>query len=409
MRMDLSRARKKVTSSAVRAYINRSKAMLTHVVLDNILSSSLEKALEFVSRCPHLEYLDARVTYRGTKFYTLFKECKNLRVLIMSDQITMDQKHVGLFLTRLPLLERIECHANNASSFSEVSWPGKLPNLRAIALGAHSVKTLFEYHQGLHLPGMENVFFIQFCPTIYDADLCIQGTTAEKLPNLEELRLHWNPRIVRSPYLFNFNHKGFPSLRKLDLTGVDFHRISDLPTSLEDLRLRACRPIMTIPFSEMTPEQVPNLKILVLTDNNWVTPTTIATLVKPTLRILHVDRCQRLMGNPIDLINACRQSLNLEELNVSHLCNMDDRAVTLLINTLKELKYLHLSYTPISGVTLKALSDARAQQEKAEAEGGLITSANKLPKIQHLHIKGCDGVSPDAVAYGRARGIEIFT
>ncbi|KAL1848762.1 hypothetical protein Plec18170_007773 [Paecilomyces lecythidis] len=391
MCVDLSRARKKVTSAAVRSYIRRSRGMLTHVVLDNLSLPSVEKTLEFVSRCPRLEHLDARIACRGDKFYALFRDCKNLKTLIMSDEINMDQKHLGMFLSSLPLLERIECHANNGSLMSEVSWPEKLPNLRAIALGASSVKPVFEYFQALHLPGIHD------------------GTTANSIPNLEELRVRWNPRIVRSPYLFDFNQRGFPRLRKLDLSGVNLHRLSDLPMSLEDLRVHACRPIGPFPFSEVTEEQIPNLKILVLTDNNWITPETIALLVKPTLRILHVDRCQRLTGNTNELIAACRQSLELEELNVSHLCNMDDKAMTKLAENLKELKCLNLSYTPISGLTLKALSDARMQQVKAEAEGAVITSENKLIKIQRLYIRGCDGVASDAVAYGRASGMEIFT
>ncbi|KAJ9289350.1 hypothetical protein DTO021C3_3176 [Paecilomyces variotii] len=391
MCIDLSRARKKVTSNAVRSYMRRSRGMLTHVVLDNISLPSVEKTLEFVSRCPRLQYLEARVAYRGDKFYALFKECKNLKTLIMSDEINIDHKRVGMFLSSLPLLERIECHANNASPFSEVSWPEKLPNLRAIALGANSVKRVFEYLQALHLPGIED------------------GTIADSIPNLEELRVRWNPRIVRSPYLFDFNHQGFPRLRKLDLSGVDLPPFSDLPSSLEDLRLHACRPIGHLPFAEVTQEQVPNLKTLILTDNNWVTPATIGILAKPTLRILHVDRCQRLTGNTDELIAACCQSLELEELNVSHLCNMDDKAVAKLVDNLKELKSLYLSYTPISGLTLKVLSDARVEQAKAEAEGAVITSENKLVKIQHLYIRGCDGVASDAIAYARARGIEIFT
>lgn len=157
MCVDLSRARKKVTSAAVRSYIRRSRGMLTHVVLDNLSLPSVEKTLEFVSRCPRLEHLDARIACRGDKFYALFKDCKNLKTLIMSDEINMDQKHLGMFLSSLPLLERIECHANNGSLISEVSWPEKLPNLRAIALGASSVKPVFEYFQALHLPGIHDV------------------------------------------------------------------------------------------------------------------------------------------------------------------------------------------------------------------------------------------------------------
>ena len=63
---------------------------------------------------------------------------------------------------------------------------------------------------------------------------------------------------------------------------------------------------------------------------------------------------------------------------------------------LSNLKVIHLSYTAVTGRAIKMLADARF-------------SGDKTTHIDRIYVRGCESVSSDAVAYGRNRGVEIFT
>lgn len=154
MRLDLSGARGKVPWTSVRAYIRRSKAMLTGAVVENLSTPSAPKALELLSRCPNLEYLDVRIPYKPKDFYELFKSSKRLKTLITSKDLILPRECVTRLLTDLPLIERIEIH-HTRSSPSNTQWPKRLPNLKRLFLHAQDVQS--SEFNSLYIPGLSDV------------------------------------------------------------------------------------------------------------------------------------------------------------------------------------------------------------------------------------------------------------
>ena len=76
---------------------------------------------------------------------------------------------------------------------------------------------------------------------------------------------------------------------------------------------------------------------------------------------------------------------------------VDDVGARRIFTLLLDLKVLNLSYTQITGVTIRLFADARTSES---AEGA---------RLDRLVVRGCEGVSSDAVAYGRERGLEVIT
>jgi F-box/TPR repeat protein Pof3 len=135
MHLDFSRARGKVYWTSVRAYIRRSKAMLTGALIANMATPSTPKALQLLSRCPNLEYLELRDTFAGADFYDLFKNSKRLRTLITSADAHLSDECSVKLLNTLPLIERIEIHNIKSPRSCSLQWPRELPNLKRITVG----------------------------------------------------------------------------------------------------------------------------------------------------------------------------------------------------------------------------------------------------------------------------------
>lgn len=141
-----------------------------------------------------------------------------------------------------------------------------------------------------------------------------------------------------------------------------------------------------------------NLKILLFSDVNWLITETLEWFLRNTdtsLRVLGIDSCLGVSNGVGDFIKNGHFT-NLTELNLSRLPGVDDRVIDLLLANLSDLKVLHLSYTAVTGRVIKRLADARF-------------SGDKTTHIERIYVKGCESVSSDAVAYGRARGVEIFS
>ncbi|KAF4213192.1 hypothetical protein CNMCM8980_010482 [Aspergillus fumigatiaffinis] len=383
MRIDLSDARGKIHWPSVRAYIRRSKAMLTHAIVKNVSTPSTQKVLEFFSRCPNLEHLEIWAQCKPDILYDLYKGSKGLKTLIISGHTALPQETIGKFLQTLPLLERLEVHDAKPSNLARVQWPEKLPSLKSITFGGMVAASAPDVQApALHLP---------------------QGLST-CLPNLEELRLSWNPRIF-TPYRLNFDVNQLSRLRRLDLSGMYVGAEFGLPSSLEYLRIRGGTGLVggalvqrEFPFVYEEPFELPNLHTLILNDVPWATGYTIqhfCSIAKAPLRVLHLDSCFRLTGAQISELVRMDSLSDLQELNISHIAGTDDKSAAAIISALPSLKVVYLSYTRISGCTIKAFADAR-------------DSDDSVAKVERIYAKFCDEVSPDAVAYGRARGVEII-
>ncbi|THC98714.1 hypothetical protein EYZ11_001777 [Aspergillus tanneri] len=377
MRVDFSSARGRIHWSSVRAYIRRSKAMLTHVTLKNISTPSTQRVLEFVSRCPRLEHLELLDPFNYQVVYDLFKGSKRLRSLVISADTAIPQEYIAKFLACLPLLDRIEVHKAKSSPQSKAQWPPNLSHLRSITLGSVEPSRPTGHVPALYIPRQE--------PSL-----------PFPIPNLEELRLDSNPEVF-IPYPPSFNPLDFQRLKKLDLSGVFVGNEFALPSSLEYLRVRGGAGTEEFPFSNELPLRFPNLTTLILHDVPWVTNQTLFFFLleaQAPLKVLHVDKCFRLLGPSLAQF-LWEHAKELAELSVSYISHIDDAVVAMIAEKILTLKAINLSYTEITGCSIKAFADARSPRSNPA-------------QIERICAKGCEQVSSDAVAYGRAAGIAIL-
>ena len=135
-----------------------------------------------------------------------------------------------------------------------------------------------------------------------------------------------------------------------------------------------------------------------LSETRWLTIDTLRSLVGEMgapLQVLNLDSCFMVPGRSLLQLRGVGNFDALTDLNIASLTGVDDSFVAALTDGMTELKTLNLSCTRVTGCTIKLFADHRERGEK--------------PSIERLYAKYCEDVSSDAVAYGRARGIEVFT
>lgn len=157
MKIDLTGARGKVPWTAVRSYIRRSKAMLTHAIIKNLATASTPKTLEFLSRCPRLEQLELWVDYDYKEIYNKFQGCKQLKNLTLSPNIPISHEYFGRLLVELPQLERIALWNVRCSSIDYLASderPRSLPNMKSITLATQHPSSLAFPIDGFTVPGL---------------------------------------------------------------------------------------------------------------------------------------------------------------------------------------------------------------------------------------------------------------
>lgn len=344
--------------------------------------------MEFLSRCPRLEHLELWVDYDYKEFFEKFKGCKQLKSLTLSPDIPVPHDYFGRLLIELPRLEHIALWSVKPSrhAFTDSGqWPQTLPNLRSITLGSQQPAS----------------------PTLLPA-LSVPGFTEpprlgqpRMLPNLEELRLDWDP--PRYQYcLWQTPIKGpLPPLRRLDLRGLAVERdfFSLLPDSLEYLCVQGGSSAMVT----MDPlvHQLPRLHTVIFKDVGWVTGTILRMIIaaQPPIRALHLDYCFNI--DALDLLvevfhdssDSCIGKLT--ELSISNFRESSDSEIQAIAKQLLDLEVLNLSFTNITGCTVRMLADARN------------LDSGECARLDRLIARGCGGVSSDAVSYGREKGLEV--
>lgn len=189
----------------------------------------------------------------------------------------------------------------------------------------------------------------------------------------------------------------FPNLRHLDLSGIAFtNEGQDFPPNMEYLRFHT--GVASWDFLMPDLDLFKNLKTLIFNDVNWIRPLSLQKILSnttSTLSILSLDSCVN-MGLGLRECTERGYFDHLTELSLSRLSKVDDDLLQMLLVRMYQVKALHLSYTAVTGRTVKMLADARVSEE------------NKAAKVGRVFLKGCESVSSDAVAYGRARGLEVF-
>lgn len=389
MKIDLSGARGKVPWTSVRSYIRRSKAMVRHATIKNLSSQSVPKVMEFLSRCPQLEHLELWVDWNYKNFFETFKGCKQLKSITLSPDIAIPHDYLGRLLLELPHLEHVALWSVRPTGFAFVEsgqWPKFLPNLKSITLATQQPANVLLF-PALGIPGLGETGS-EDQPLVY--------------PNLEEIRLDWDPPRYQF-HLFPRFHGPLPPLRRLELRGLSIERefMEKMPDSLEYLCFQGGS---SAGLDEIIPRKhpFPNLHTLIFRDSGWITTEIFYVFLchAPRLRTLHIDQCFNLSFDTI-ITSTCSvtESIfrNLVDLNMASLRKVDDDKIPLVAQKMRNLKSLNLSHTNITGCTVRMLADA------------LHHDGNDLCKLDHLNVWGCEGVSWDAFSYGRMRGLDVMT
>ncbi|CAG8309366.1 unnamed protein product [Penicillium salamii] len=394
MSIDLTGARSRVPWTSVRNYIHRSRVELTRATILNLVPASTPKVLDMLSRCPKLEHLELMVAHEQPKeFYAKIKAFRHLKSITCGPEIKLSHASIGSIISSLPRLESATfLQAWDAPSRAPraVTWPQRLPHMKSLTIASSQ-----EDRTGLAFP------------------VVVPGLGSSAFPNLEELRLLWEPARSRS-YRFDPVQDGetLPSLRVLDLRGaaVQHNFYSILPSTLRTLRFYSGSienpAVGGFGGNFLTPAEnkLPKMSTLVFNDTPWVNIDTLSLFLlhsKASLRTLQVSFCHNI--NARDFLNLLYdpqrmnpELANITELGVACMADIDDISVGHLWATLPKLKVLDLSQTKITGCTIRMFADAQGDDQTTI-------------KLESLIIKGCDDVSRDAIDYGRSMGINIIT
>ncbi|KAJ5935742.1 hypothetical protein N7466_005289 [Penicillium verhagenii] len=398
MNIDFSMARANVSFSAVRSCIRRSKGMLTQATIKKLPLAQTPRTLEFLSRCPDLEHLELWISHPHKDFFGVFKGSKKLRSLVLSADMAIPHDYLGRFLIELPKLERVALWNTQNSSAEFLlagSWPTSLPNLKSITLCTTQLppsRPLTSMAPALHIPYI------------------VSDMKPHPYQNLEELRLEANPPKVQ-PLTFpskddlgtdhrqNIGDLTLPPLRHLELRGIfpDTLLFAYLPTSLESLTISGgvARPNIVTPV----PKTFSNLHTLICSDTGWLSALNLRTMLfelQLPVRKLCLDRCFGLAWLDFTEIVAERANntalVNLQEFSLTHTQSLDDTYANVLVHAFPNLTLLDLSYTSITGCTIRMIAESRVS--------GSV-------KIDCLILRGCEGISSDAVLYGREQGLDV--
>ncbi|KAJ5109727.1 hypothetical protein N7532_002372 [Penicillium argentinense] len=396
MKIDFSGARQKVKWNAVRAAIRYSRGALTHATIKNMALSSMPQTLDYLSRCSYLEHLELFINHSGNDIFQKFRNCKHLKTIIFSAEIGVTKNEISKFLAHFTKLERIEFW-NVRSSILRIrpEWPTFLPNIRSITLATQESVPRFDPN-ALTLPGLDN-----------------NKAGAPTYPNLQELRLDWEPPIYHRWFFFPQTDPfdgpttgALWPLRRLELNGLtisqNFARI--LPTTLEYLSLSG-GSAMTHHFDEPIPK-LTKLHTLKLKDTRWMGPGTLPYLLAYTeapLRVLHIEEAPRSATDALRIAlsdaSACNPELfKLAELSLASTQGVNYDFVKWISSHFMDLRVLDVSRTPITGLTIRDFAVAK-----------VTTGQLALPNLDCLIVRGCEFVSSDAVEFGRQRGLQVIT
>lgn len=237
-------------------------------------------------------------------------------------------------------------------------------------------------------------------------------------PNLQELRLDWDPPIYRKWLFFPPPPPDFeaeegeqeetvqlPPLRRLELNGltISSNFCSILPDTLTYLSLRG-GSVFEAPYFDRA-QKLEKLTTLIMEDAPWVKTATVNALVCDTqapLRVLHIDECFNFTTDDFKLLFQYMKVRNpdafeMTELSIVQLQGSDDEFIKVICAQLKKLKILNLSKTSITGCTIRDLADSK------------LSGSSDIANLDRLYVRGCERVSSDAITYGRERGLEIIT
>lgn len=217
----------------------------------------------------------------------------------------------------------------------------------------------------------------------------MQGTVSDIFPNLEELYVF--DRECCNPHGI-FQISGLTRLRRFGMLEVPMIYWPTMPESLEHFSFSRSRVLYMEPRDDPLSE-LPNLRSVVL--HNFAVPhfrNLEYILSRPATSLwtyLDLERIKELSGDVIRDLMLSGNFRSLSYLNISRIAEVDDRLTPVMIEQMPNLEVLDISFSSITGITIRRLVDSELNIKKIGA--------------RHLDTP----LSRDAIDYAEKRGVQI--
>ena len=329
-----------------------------------------------------LRHLEVNQGFTSASLVEAANFARNLSTLIVSNSCMITLDAVTRVLSLCNKLERAEflwIYASGVSPQWQIS-----SKLRALTLSTGDVPSA--------VYTVWNLVCTRGSVQSSSADtVSLQQSLLDQLPDITELSL---PAGV---FETSFMPAGFSTLRKLRSLKLCRNRLPSLPklpSTLRNLHLIATSiDFRRLESAESLEEDynLHELETLDLSHNHLLTYPALQILLNPSkgkLKELDLSCCGKIDKAAIHRLITSGYLNGIVELRLSHL-EVDDFTAENIAGSCPQLKRLNLSCTKITGVGVKFLVQ--------KPQG----------KIEELCLNNCAGVSIDAVAYAKAKGINV--
>lgn len=226
--------------------------------------------------------------------------------------------------------------------------------------------------------------------SLFTDRLYLQRSLLDQIPDITELCL---PAGVDETAFMELGFSRLLNLRLLKLCRAQLPLLPKLPSTIRHLHLIATSIQFAWPESGQPFEgyNLQELETLDMSHNRLLTYTALEILLKPSkgkLTELDLSCCGQIDRAAIYGLITNGYLDTIVELRLSH-ADVDDFIAEALAGSCPQLKRLNLSCTKITGVGVKSLVQ--------KPQGGM----------EELVLDHCAGVSTDAVAYAKAKGIRV--
>ncbi|KAK2836840.1 hypothetical protein FQN49_006670 [Arthroderma sp. PD_2] len=384
--MNLSVAKRNIPFTAVRAYFRRHSNTIQRATITHLSPDNATKTLTLLSRCPMVNHVGLDNDLASIEDYNLLNNFTGLKSLSILSGHQLSSSEFDAILSAHPALESIVFEMRGPSRQKNWSHCASAPHLQYLIIQA----------KDMHITD----------PFFFDSSL------KDQMPVLKEMRIDGGRTVIKFDQS-DADISGHPCLRSLSLYSLRLSdRLGGLPRSLENLQMSLISHTdRMLLFDTDTDtdtntntgnynllEGLSNLKALRFYNTDYHISYKMLnkyfsnTEPSPTLTTLILSRCPLVdANNLVDLMKKGYLRF-ITDLDVGFMAGVGDSTVEVMVDTMPNLKKLNLSYTTVTGYSIKLFADAtKTKLETVELSGTLKP------------------ISRDAVEYGRSKGINVGT
>ncbi|KAI9706062.1 MAG: hypothetical protein M1836_005468 [Candelina mexicana] len=364
--IDLSRARKPVRASAIRACIRRSKGSITKALLNRVAVQDSVVLTQLAITCKRLHHVEICNGFAGKSILEACPIAINLKTLLLRTGCEVTPGTIEEVIEKCTNLERAEFGLINSQGLP-LRWPGRDLKLRTLRLGGGPRQPMGS--------SILNMIGLLKCA-----------------PNIHSLALtNWK---CHSPFQ-RFDFTSLQRLEALDISGLETAVFPKLPPTLQTLNLSR---IFSLNLNCV--ESQNNIHELHLSSLRDLSFDDAITLRLRTLeRILEGSRTtlQRLTLNDCVQVTGAFWSEFVSHISMENIIELQlrgtkitDHELSYFVDGKHKIRRLDLSKTSVTGVGIKRL-----------------TTDAQRPRLEWLGVNNCSSLGSDAVDLAWSKGIEV--